>query len=574
MNASYPWLKHYPPGISTDLIPFDHSCLAALIASNTERFKNQTAFTQCMPNGMNASLTYGETWHLAGAFAAYLRESAGLKQGDRVAVQMPNCLAYPVSAFGVFRAGCVLVNTNPLYTSREMNHQFCDSGARALVIMDMFTEKLNEALEDSNIEKIITVRITDLFPILSAAFIRLVLKYVKRQIPSATVDHTPFHKAVSEGENLIRHDRADFTGYIKGQDNDTAAMIQYTGGTTGVAKGAVLSHGNLLSNAAQGMQFMANRLETGREVLMTALPLYHIFAFTVSLFIFHTNGTHNILIPSPRPLDNLKKGFEKFDITWMAGVNTLYNGLLSAEWFKANPPRHIKASVAGGMALHDSVAEKWEESVGSSVVEGYGLTEASPVLTFNPFGAKVKRGSIGIPLPGTDIRCFDKNFKEVPQGEAGELCAKGPQVMKGYWNRPEETEKVLKEGWLLTGDIAVMDEDGFFRIIDRKKDMILVSGFNVFPNEVEACIAQYPGVEEVAVIGIPSDKTGEQVMAFIVRNREDLTEDELRQHCKKLLTNYKVPRILEFREALPKSSVGKILRKELRDQELAKFNLK
>ncbi|HEX2094444.1 MAG TPA: AMP-binding protein [Longimicrobiaceae bacterium] len=558
-----PWVSHYAEGTRPEIPPIPYRHLADMARQSSARYASAVAFTQCMPNGMEGSLKYSQVDRLSDEFAAYLRGKLGLQPGDRVAVQMPNCLAYPVVAFGILKAGCVLVNTNPLYTPPEMVHQFSDAGARVLVIIDMFADRLPAVLPRAPVETVVTVKITEFFPAISAAIIQTVLKYVKKQLPPITVPHTPFQEALAAGREQIAAG-ADFASYVEGVELDTVAVLQYTGGTTGVSKGAMLSHRNLLANTAQMLEMAGPRLQEGRETVMTALPLYHIFAFTVNFLGFYQPGGRNILIPSPRPPSNLKKAWEKYEVTWFTGVNTLFNAMLNEEWFRKNPPKHLRASVAGGMALHSSVAKRWHEATGTPVVEGYGLTEASPVVTFNPMGGMVKDGTIGIPVPSTEVQCVDENGSPVPVGEPGELATRGPQVMLGYWQRPDETAKVIVDGWLRTGDVAVMDEDGYFRIVDRKKDMILVSGFNVYPNEVEECLARHPGVQEVGVIGVPDERTGEAVKAFVVRKDEGLTEEELVRHCRESLASYKVPKQIEFRAELPKTPVGKILRKDLR----------
>ncbi len=564
MTTSAPWQAHYPRGTRSAIDLLTKRNLAALIEAPRGEYGPRTAFTCCLPNGMNGSLTFEALGAASDAFAAWLRECAGLQAGDRVAVQMPNCLAFPVAAFGVLKAGAVLVNTNPLYTAEEMTKQFRDAGIRVLVIVDMFADKLPAVTAAVGIEQVVVVQLTEFFPGAVGSVVRLIQKHWNRQLPDVEVPHTLFADALREGrEALEARPSRDVRQYTDGIGPDDIAALQYTGGTTGVAKGAMLTHANLMSNVAQVFEFSQERIERGSEVVLTALPLYHILAFTANLLCFHTAGAHNVLIPSPRPLSNLKRAFENYRITWMTGVNTLFNGLCNEHWFQEYPPRHLKAAVAGGMALHRSVAERWERLVGSPVVEGYGLTESSPVLTFNPFD-RAKAESIGIPMPSTDLRCVDEAGNEVPAGTPGELAARGPQVMKGYWNRPEETAQSLRDGWLLTGDIGVMDAEGYFRIVDRKKDMILASGFNVYPNELEDCIAKLPGVQEVAVIGVPDGERGEAAKAFVVRKDPALTADAVRAHCRAHLTGYKVPKFIEFREELPKSPVGKILRKDLR----------
>jgi long-chain acyl-CoA synthetase len=557
------WLKHYPPGTPPEIGEIPHRNLPELLRQSAGRYADAIAFTQCMPNGMNGSLRYGMLEGLADDFAVYLREVVGLEQGDRVAVQMPNCLSYPVVVFGVLKAGCVLVNTNPLYTASEMTHQFKDAGARALVIIDMFADRLPEVLPQTRIETVVTVRISEFFPSIVAGIIRGVQRYWSRSLPPVTVEHTTLQAALAAGRE--RRERGPgVEAYLEGIELDSLAALQYTGGTTGVSKGAMLSHGNLVANTLQMLAMCGSYIKPGKETVLTALPLYHVFAFTVNLIGFYYMGGRNILIPSPRPPSNLKRAFENYGITWLTGVNTLFNALLNERWFVEYPPRTLHASAAGGMALHHSVAERWRDVTGTPIVEGYGLTETSPVLTFNPLGGTVKDGTIGIPVPSTEIRCVDDDGSPLPPGQPGELVARGPQVMQGYWQRPEETEHTLKDGWLHTGDIAEMDEDGYFRIVDRKKDMILVSGFNVYPNEVEECIAELPMVREAGVIGVPDPRTGEAVRAYVVADDPAPSEAEIIAHCREHLAAYKVPRGVEYRDELPKSPIGKILRKELR----------
>ncbi|HET7229795.1 MAG TPA: AMP-binding protein [Longimicrobium sp.] len=558
-----PWVQHYVQGTRPEIPPIQYKHLPDMFRYVASRYGPRTAFTQCMPNGMDASLTYAQADQLSDAFAAYLRETLRLKPGDRVAVQLPNCLAYPIAAFGILKAGCVLVNTNPLYTATEMAHQFADSGARALVILDMFADRLPEVLPKTKIETVVLASIVERFSPLRATLVKTVLKYVKKQIPKATVAHTRFSAAVKAGQAALKG--ADLPSYVAGVELDEVAALQYTGGTTGVSKGAMLTHRNLLGNTMQLEEVSQAFLNAGEETVLTALPFYHIFAFTVNLLLFYALGGRNVMVPSPRPVTNLQKAWEKYPITWFTGVNTLFNGLLNEEWFRQSPPRHLVASLAGGMALHSAVAARWKEVTGTPVVEGYGLTESSPVVTFNPIGGMVKDGTIGIPLPSTELILADESGAPVPLGEPGELLVRGPQVMPGYWQREDETAKVIDaQGWLHTGDIAAMDEDGYVRIVDRKKDMILVSGFNVYPNEVEEVIAQLDGVAEVGVIGVPDERSGEAVKAVVVKKNPALTAEEVIRHCREHMTSYKVPKQVEFRAELPKTNVGKILRKDLR----------
>ena len=558
-----PWLKHYPSDVPQELPAVSLPHLPALFAQATAEYGKTIAFTQSMPNGMNGSLTYNKVDSLSDDFAAYLREVVGLKQGDRVAVQMPNCLAYPVVAIGVFKAGCVLVNTNPLYTASEMVHQFSDSGAKALVVIDMFADRLPDVVSKTDIETVVTVRISEFFPPVVAGVIRLVQRYWNRSLPKVTVAHTEFQSALTAGRKAA--DPTAAAAYLNGIDSASIAALQYTGGTTGVSKGAMLSHGNLVSNTMQMLSMCSGFIRPGKEVVLTALPLYHIFAFTVNLLGFYHVGARNILVPSPRPPSNLRRAFDNYKITWMTGVNTLFNALLNEAWFTDSPPKHLRASAAGGMALHESVAARWREVTGTPIVEGYGLTETSPVLTFNPLGGMQKDGTIGIPVPSTEIKCVDDLGSEVPAGVPGEVWAKGPQVMLGYWQRPDESANSLKDGWFATGDVAEMDSDGYFTIVDRKKDMILVSGFNVYPNEVEERVAAVAGVAEVGVVGVPSEKTGEAVRAYVVVvPGASPSEADIIAHCREHLAAYKVPQGVTFVSELPKSPIGKILRRELR----------
>ncbi len=557
-----PWTKHYPSEVSPELEKVPYANLPELLSEAVATYSKTKAFTQVMPNGMNGSLTFAQIDTLSDNFAAYLREVVGLKQGDRVAVQMPNCLAYPIVAFGVFKAGLVLVNTNPLYTAPEMIHQFSDSGASALVVSDMFADRLGAVLPKTKIKTVVTVKISEFFPPVVGGIIRIVQRYWSRTLPKITVPHTWFQTALASGKKAKSESAAK--SYLKGISADSVAALQYTGGTTGVSKGAMLSHGNLVTNTLQMISHCGTGMRKGVEVVLTALPMYHIFAFTVNLLGFFHIGARNIIVPSPRPPSNLQRAFDNYKITWLTGVNTLFNALLNERWFQDSPPKHLRASAAGGMALQAAVSERWRAVTGTPLVEGYGLTETSPVLTFNPLTGLSKDGTIGIPVPSTEVKCVDAKGKEVPVGEPGEIIARGPQIMLGYWQRPEETKEALKNGWLHTGDIAQMDADGYFKIVDRKKDMILVSGFNVYPNEVEEQIAAVPGVLEVGVIGVPDDKTGEKVQAYIVASVPAPTEEQIIAHCRANLAAYKIPHGIKFVDELPKSPIGKILRRELR----------
>ncbi|MFN9573582.1 MAG: AMP-binding protein [Betaproteobacteria bacterium] len=559
-----PWVQQYGRDIDANPpVPrFQH--LAELVRDAAARFAAQTAFTTCMPNGMHGSLSYAQVDRHSDAFAVYLRNVLGLAQGARVAVQTPNCSAYPVVAFGIMKAGCVLVNTNPLYTPAEMEHQFRDSGAEALVIVDMFADKFAQILHSTQIRKVVVCEVSQFFSPVPRAVIRAVQRFWNKSLPNITFEHIRLDWALAEGAVALQRDRVDVPAYTTGLNHDSLAALQYTGGTTGVSKGAMLTHGNLLANVDQAFAMGKSQIDEGKEVVLTALPLYHIFAFTFNLLCFFAAGSRNILVPSPRPIGNLQRAFENYPITWVSGVNTLFNALMNEEWFAAFPPKHLKAAVAGGAALQHAVAERWQKVTGTRIAEGYGLTESSPVVSFNPIAGVQKPDSIGIPVPGTNVRLVDDAGNPVPSGEPGELIVNGPQVMQGYWNKPEETAKTVRDGWLYTGDVAVMDEDGYFKIVDRKKDMILVSGFNVYPNEVEDAIAKMDAVLEVAVIGVPDGKSGEAVRAYVVPQEDGLTEDAVRAHCKQYLTDYKIPKAIEFRKELPKTPIGKNLRKDLK----------
>jgi long-chain acyl-CoA synthetase len=563
-----PWLAHYPSEVPKQLPAVPFANLPELLRAAAGQYEKTTAFTQVMPNGMNGSLTYAQVDLLSDHFASYLREELGLAAGDRVAVQMPNCLSYPIVAFGVFKAGCVLVNTNPLYTPNEMIHQFSDSGATTLVIIDMFAGRLPEVLGHTNIQNVVTVKISQYFPPVVGGIVRLVQKFWNRSLPKIEVEHTKFSSALSKGK--AKYSKESVASYSAGLTSESLAALQYTGGTTGVSKGAMLSHGNLVSNTLQMIAHCGTGMRAGKEIVLTALPLYHIFAFTVNLLGFYYNGARNILVPSPRPPSNLRRAFDNYKITWLSGVNTLFNALLNERWFQDAPPKHLHASAAGGMSLQASVAERWRELTGTPIVEGYGLTESSPVLTFNPLTGLSKDGTTGIPVPSTEIKCIDDAGNEVAVGEPGEVIARGPQIMLGYWQRPEDTAKTLKDGWLHTGDVATMDADGYFTIVDRTHDMIIVSGFNVYPNEIEEQIAAVPGVLEVGVIGVPDEKSGERVRAYIKATVPAPSKEEIVAHCRANLAAYKIPQDVIFVDDLPKSPIGKILRRTLRDEAIAK----
>jgi long-chain acyl-CoA synthetase len=569
-----PWLASYGTTIPQDLPPPSYASLAHLVDRACATYAKRRAFTCVVPNGMNGSLSYAQVGAMSDAFAAYLRQDCGLQPGDRVAVQLPNGLPYPVVAFGVFKAGCVLVNTNPMYTPSEMIHQLNDSGAKVLVIVDMFADKLAEVVPQTGLQAVVLAGVPEFFPKLPETIVRGVQKVWSRTLPPVPKLAVPvlrLRAALAKG----RAHGADVRAYWTGTKPEDLALLQYTGGTTGVAKGAMLTHGNMLANLAQ-VQSVSGGLMATDDCVLTALPLYHIFAFTANLLTFFEIGARNILIPSPRPVQNLQRAIENYPITWITGVNTLFNGLMNEEWFAAYPPKKLRAAIAGGTALHEAVATRWRAMTGTPLAEGYGLTETAPLVSFNPLDNRAKPGSIGIPVPGCDVVLVDDDGKPVPTGTPGEVMVRGPQVMSGYWHRPEETAKTLQKGWLFTGDVAVMDADGFLRIVDRKKDLVLVSGFNVYPNEVEDALAKMEAVLEAAVVPIPDAKTGEAVRAYIVKNPDyegDLATEDILRHCKALLTDYKVPKSIIIRDELPKSPIGKILRKDLKAEVRAEFGL-
>jgi long-chain acyl-CoA synthetase len=568
-NSARPWTRFYHPSTAQDLGPLPWPHLPAAIREAAATYASQTAFSLGLPDGAYGDLTFADVDRLSDAFATYLREVAGFAAGDRLAIQMPNCLAYPIAVFGALKAGLVMVNTNPLYTTSEMAHQFADSGAVGLVVIDLFAPKVAEALPGTSITQVIVVSISDLLPTVRRWLVRFVMKYVKKQVPPITFTHTTMTRALAQGADRIAAG-ADPRVYASALTLESTAALQYTGGTTGVAKGAVLSHGNLAANIVQSTEAWKPWLHPGNELMLTALPLYHIFAFTANLMIFFMCGGRNILVPSPRPLSNLKGVMTTEPVTWFTGVNTLFAGLMHEPWFLVKKDWKLRGTIAGGMALVPVIGERWEQVTNTPIYQGYGLTETSPVAVLTPFH-RVKRESIGVPLPGTDVRFVGDDGHDVPDGEPGELWIKGPQVMKGYWLRPDETARVLHDGWLATGDIARIDDEGYIYIVDRKKDMILVSGFNVYPNEVEAVLSEKKGLTDVAVVGVPDDECGEIVVAFVVSTDPSMTEADIRQHCKASLTGYKVPRIVVFRKDLPKSPVGKVLRKDLRDDALKAY---
>ncbi|MEZ0540935.1 AMP-binding protein [Fibrella arboris] len=556
---THPWTKFYPKGVPADINPDAYTSLAALIEDGCSRFADRPAYA-CM----GKLLTYREIDEQSKQFASFLQHELGLKPGDQVVIQMPNLLQYPIAMFGILRAGMTVVNTNPLYTPREMQHQFKDSGAKAIVILANFATNLEKIIDQTDIQHVIVTEIGDRLGFPKKQIVNAVVKYVKKMVPAYSLP-----KAISFNEALSRGSRQPMTPVaIKGTDR---AFIQYTGGTTGVSKGAVLSHRNILSNVEGQAVWMAPAgIPVGQGVIVAALPLYHVYALTTNAMAALKTGDMNLLITNPRDLNAFIDDLKKYKITAFTGVNTLYNGLLNHPRINEVDWSHLKVTSAGGMALQTSVADRWQKLTGNVPAEGYGLSETSPVLCSNPVDGTSRVGTIGVPWPSTDMKCMQEDGTEAPLGQPGEIWAKGPQVFQGYYNRPEETANVMAGEWFKTGDIGVENEDGFFKIVDRKKDMILVSGFNVYPNEIEDVVSQCPGVLEAACIGVPDAKSTEIVKVFVVKKDPALTEEQIRAFCKENLTGYKVPKQIEFRTELPKSNVGKILRRPLRDEEMAK----
>ena len=554
-NDQRPWLAQYPAGIPANVNVEAYPTLLDLLTESYESFGSRAAF-HCM----GKDLTYAELDKQSTALGAYLHYR-GLQPGDRVAVMMPNMLQYPVTLHALLKAGLVIVNTNPLYTPREMKHQFTDSGAKAIIIAENFAANLQEIIAETSINTVLITSIGGMLGWLKGGITNFVVRKVKGMVPAYDLpDAVTFESAVDEGR---KHRLPTFTG----QPTDTIAL-QYTGGTTGVSKGAMLTNTNLVANALQSRAWMTQKIDgSSGDRMLCPLPLYHIFAFTVNSVALYTHGVCNVLIVNPRDLGTIVKAFKDNRIGGITGVNTLFNGLLNNDAFSRLDFRHLKITVGGGMAVQRPVAEKWQKVTGVPLSEGYGLTESSPVASCNPLSDGLRIGSIGLPLPNTAMRVWNEEENRVATTEErGEIQIKGPQVMKGYLDRPEDTAAAIKDGWLCTGDIGVMSEDGFFSIVDRKKDMILVSGFNVYPNEVEDEIAAHPKVLECAAVGIPSEKSGEVVKIFIVKKDKSLTEKEIIDFSRERLTGYKVPKEVEFRDELPKSNVGKILRRELRTE--------
>ena len=548
------WLKQYPEGIPAQVDVDEYTSLKEIVEKTCARFGDLPAY-----GNMGVSITYRELEHASRAFGAYLQKVAGMQKGERIALMLPNLLQYPVALFGALRAGLAVVNTNPLYTARELEHQLTDSGATAILVLENFAGTLQQVLARTQVRSVITTQIGDLFPALKALLTNLVVKHVKKMVPRWHIANTtPLTAALRLGR---AHALAEVA-----LGHDDLAFLQYTGGTTGVAKGAMLTHGNMVANVVQVAAWIARDLQEGKETALIPLPLYHVYALTTNL-VFMRIGAHTILITNPRDLPAFIATLKKTPVTEMIGVNTLYNALLNAPGFGQINLRRLKLASAGGMAVQRAVAQRWKQMTGVPIVEGYGLTETAPVVISNALNIEDWTGTIGLPIPSTEAAVLDEEGSIVAAGQMGEISIRGPQVMKGYWNRPDETQKVFtKDGWLRTGDMGIMDEKGYFRITDRKKDMIIVSGFKVFPNEIEDVVAMHPGVLEAAAIGVPDEKSGEVVKIVAVKKDPALTAADLLAHCKQHLTGYKVPKLIEFRtEPLPKTNIGKILRRMLRE---------
>lgn len=555
MSDQRPWLAHYPAGIPANIDPESFPTLKDMLADATKRYKNKPAFIS-----MGKAISYGELDRMSTAFGAYLHYR-GLQPGDGVACMMPNLLQYPVALHGILKAGLVIVNTNPLYTPREMKHQFTDSGAKAIVIAENFAANLEKIIGETNLKTVITTSIGELLGFFKGGITDFVVRSVKKMVPKYNLPGAvTFQNALDEGKN---HQLPTF----EGKPDDTIAL-QYTGGTTGVSKGAMLTNKNLVANGLQSRAWMQDKFEQGGEgKMLCPLPMYHIFSFSVNVIGLYANGICNVLITNPRDLDTVTKAFKDNKIIGLTGVNTLFNALVNNPGFRRVDLRYLRVAVGGGMAVQRPVAEAWQKLTGVPLTEGYGLTESSPVASMNPLDGNDRIGTIGLPMSSTDMRVWNEDENRPATTEQrGEIQIKGPQVMKGYHNQPEATAEVITpDGWLKTGDIGKMSEDGFFQIVDRKKDMILVSGFNVYPNEVEDVITGHPKVLECAAVGIPSEKSGEVVKIFVVKKDNSLTEEEVIAFAREELTGYKVPKAVEFREELPKSNVGKILRRMLRE---------
>jgi long-chain acyl-CoA synthetase len=550
-----PWLKSYPKGVPETISIDEYASVADIFDQSIKKYPNLPAFSN-----FGKVITYKELGEYTDHLAAYLKNDLGLEEGARVAVMMPNLLQNPIAIFAILRAGLVVVNTNPLYTARELKHQMNDSGAKAIIIVENFCSVLEQIILETPVKHVITTRMGDMLDFPKSFIINMVVKHVKKMVPAYNLpDAVTFKQALSLGSQ--HHFETIPTNHYD------IAFLQYTGGTTGVSKGAVLTNKNMVANMQQASAWIADTVRDSKETIITALPLYHIFSLTANCLTFMKHGWMNYLITNPRDIPGFVKELKGIRFAGMTGVNTLFNGLLNNPEFKNVDFSHMLISLGGGMAVQRAVAERWKETTGTTLVEAYGLTETSPAACMNRMDLKDFNGMIGLPISSTEVSIQDDEWNEMEIGETGEICVRGPQVMQGYWQRPKETANVLSaDGWLHTGDIGIMNEEGYVKIVDRKKDMILVSGFNVYPNEIEGFIAEHAGVEEVGVVGRPDEKSGESVLAIVVKKDPSLTEEDLKAFCHEGLTNYKVPREIIFTDELPKTNVGKILRRELRDK--------
>jgi long-chain acyl-CoA synthetase len=547
------WLKHYPKDVPAEIDVKEFASVREVFEGSAAKFRERPSFT-CM----GKTLTFGDLDVLSAAFGSYLQAN-GCTKGTRVALMMPNILQYPVCLFGILRAGCTVVNVNPLYTARELEHQLADSGAEIIVVVENFARTVQDVLGRTKVRQVIVTSIGELLGF-KGIVVDLAIRHVKKMVPAWNLPD-----AVKLSDALAAGRRRNLERVPLGHDD--IAFLQYTGGTTGVAKGAILLHRNIVANLLQARAWIRPFLGEKREVIITPLPLYHIFSLTANCLTFMTLGGENILIPNPRDIPGFIKEMSNYKFTAFTGVNTLFNALVNNPDFAKLDFTQLRLTLGGGMAVQEAVAVKWKQVTGCTLIEAYGLTETSPAAVINPLDIPAYNGTIGLPIPSTEVVLRDDAGKDVPLGQPGEICIRGPQVMAGYWNRPDETEKVMAaDHYFMTGDIGVMDERGFVKIVDRKKDMILVSGFNVYPNEIEAIVAMHPGVLECAAVGVPDEKSGEAVKLFVVKRDESMSAADLLVHCRKQLTGYKMPREVEFRKELPKTNVGKILRRELRDE--------
>ena len=548
------WLASYPENVNAEIDINEYSSLNAVLEESVKKFPTKPAY-----ENLGKILTYNDLDQLTKQFASYLSNDLGLKKGDQIAIMLPNLLQYPIALFGALRAGLIVVNTNPLYTERELEHQLKDSGAKAIVILENFAHTLANVVDKTKVEHIITTQVADVVNFPKSLLINSIVKYVKKMVPAFSLPNAvTFNKALEAGK---KH------AFVPTQvGHDDIAFLQYTGGTTGVAKGAALTHSNMLANLLQATSWVSEDLQEGSELVVTALPLYHIFSLTANALFTMKLGSHALLITNPRDMKGFIKILKGRQFSYITGVNTLFNGLLHAPGFKDLDFSKLKLSLGGGMAVQRYVAEEWRKVTGCTLVEAYGLTESAPAITINPVKLPEFNGAIGLPLPSTEVSIRDSEGNELGLNEPGELCVKGPQVMLRYWNRPGQTAEVLSEdGWLRTGDVAEINEQGFLKIVDRLKDLIIVSGFNVYPNEIEDVVTLHPKVLEAGAVGVTDERSGEAVKLYIVKKDDSLTEEEIRKYCCEELTGYKRPRHIVFIDELPKSNIGKILRRELRN---------